>query len=82
MVTPDVLANRVAGVWRYRELLPVSRDPITLGEGGTRLHACRRLGREVDLRGLLVKDETKNPTGCFIDRGSTVLVSGIVEEVH
>lgn len=80
MVTPDVLANRVAGVWRYRELLPVSRDPITLGEGGTRLNACRRLGREVDLRGLLVKDETKNPTGCFIDRGSTVLVSRIVEE--
>ncbi len=79
-ITPDTLASRVAGVWRYRELLPVSGDPITLGEGGTRLHACRRLGEEVGLDGLLVKDETKNPTGCFIDRGSTVLVSRIVEE--
>ncbi len=79
-LTPEILASRVAGVWRYRELLPVSRDPITLGEGGTRLHACRRLGGEVGLEGLLVKDETKNPTGCFIDRGSTVLVTRVVQE--
>ncbi len=79
-LSPEELAARPTGVWRYRELLPVSGNPITLGEGGTRLHRCVRLGGEIGIQGLLVKDETKNPTGCFLDRGSTVLVSRIVQE--
>lgn len=36
---------------------------------------AERLGRELGLDHLLLKDETRNPTGSFIDRGSTVLVS-------
>ena len=65
------------GVWRYRSLLPSIADNniVTLGEGTTPLLPAKRLGSELGLDGLLIKDETRNPTGSFMDRGSTVLVS-------
>src|SRR2546425_4792664 len=65
------------GVWRYRELLPRVEEHqiVTLGEGGTPLLAAPRLGVELGFGGLLIKDETRNPTGSFIDRGATVLAS-------
>ncbi len=59
------------GVWRYRPLLPVDRA-VTLGEGGTGLHPCERLGRELGIPRLFVKNEGENPTGSFKDRGMTV----------
>lgn len=65
------------GVWRYRALLPNIADGniVTLGEGATPLLQAKRLGSELGLDNLLIKDETRNPTGSFMDRGSTVLVS-------
>lgn len=36
---------------------------------------ANRLGGQLGFNDLLVKDETRNPTGSFIDRGLTVLVS-------
>ncbi|TLX99308.1 MAG: pyridoxal-phosphate dependent enzyme [Thaumarchaeota archaeon] len=65
------------GVWRYRDLLPrvEEHQVVTLGEGGTPLLAAPRLGAELGFGALLVKDETRNPTGSFIDRGATVLAS-------
>ena len=65
------------GVWRYRAFLPtVDRERVvTLGEGGTPLLHAERLGRELGLRNLLIKDESRNPTGSFMDRGVTVLLS-------
>ncbi|MDG6951322.1 MAG: pyridoxal-phosphate dependent enzyme [Nitrososphaerota archaeon] len=66
-----------AGVWRYRAFLPpVSLGQVvSLGEGGTPLLRSQRLGKELGLRNLLIKDESRNPTGSFMDRGSTVLLS-------
>ena len=65
------------GVWRYRALLPktVARDVVSLGEGGTPLLRSSRLGSELGFGHLLIKDESRNPTGSFMDRGSTVLAS-------
>ncbi len=65
------------GVWRFRSVLPTVayEHIVSLGEGGTPLITSKRLGEELGLRNLLIKDETRNPTGSFIDRGSTVLVS-------
>lgn len=65
------------GVWRYRAFLPElnAEDVVTLGEGDTPLLPAKRLGKELGLSNLLIKDESRNPTGSFIDRGSTVLVS-------
>jgi threonine synthase len=69
--------NRALSVWKYRELLPIDNDRFvtTLGEGATGLHHCVRLGRELGLRRLFVKNEGENPTGSFKDRGMTVAVS-------
>ena len=65
------------GVWRYRSLLPdlSAEEIVTLGEGGTPLLHAQRLGRELGLRNLMIKDESRNPTGSFMDRGATVFVS-------
>ncbi|MEM2106179.1 MAG: threonine synthase, partial [Candidatus Bathyarchaeia archaeon] len=46
-----------------------------LGEGGTALLQCERLAKNLGLERLLIKDETTNPTGSFLDRGMTVAVS-------
>ncbi len=69
--------NRGLSVWKYRELLPVDDDRFitTLSEGGTGLHHCPRLGREIGLTRLFVKNEGENPTGSFKDRGMTVALS-------
>src|SRR4030043_834648 len=76
-VTKNTFSNRIRGVWRYLELLPRidSKKIVSLGEGGTALLNCERLARNLGLRRLLVKDETTNPTGSFLDRGMTIDVS-------
>jgi threonine synthase len=55
------------GIWRYRRFLPVSADtkPVTLGEGATPTLQAQRLDPS---DGLLLKNETVNPTGSFKDR--------------
>jgi threonine synthase len=68
-------------VWRYRDLMPIT-DPtriVTLGEGGTGLHRCKRLGEALGLKEFYVKNEGENPTGSFKDRGMTVGVTKAFE---
>jgi len=69
--------NKGLSVWKYRELLPIDNERFvtTLAEGGTGLHRCQRLGREIGLTRLFVKNEGENPTGSFKDRGMTVALS-------
>ena len=76
-VTVNDLARRSRSLWRYRELLPLPADakPVTLGEGETPLLPCGRLGGQLGLRRLLVKDESQLPTGSFKSRGMAVAVS-------
>src|SRR5204863_8531289 len=68
---------RVNSLWRYRELLPLPADvePVTLGEGMSPLLACKRLGRELGLEHLWIKDESQLPTGSFKSRGMAAAVS-------
>ena len=71
-----IIESRPLGVWRYLELLPKAvGEPVSLGEGGTYLQRAERLGRELGLRNLYLKNETMNPTGSFLDRGSTIEVT-------
>ena len=76
-VRPADLALRPPSLWRYRELLPLpaGEEPVSLGEGMTPLLLCPRLGRELGLARLAVKDESQLPTGTFKSRGMTVAVS-------
>ncbi len=68
-------------VWKYRAFMPIFDDSkiVTLYEGGTPLHRCIRLEREVGVRELYVKNEGANPTGSFKDRGMTVGVTKALE---
>src|SRR4051794_12432676 len=70
-VRPADFAARAPSLWRYRELLPLpaGAEPVTLGEGMAPLLPCPRLGGELGLRRLLVKDESQLPTGSFKSRG-------------
>ncbi len=73
----EELHRRPAGVWRYRELLPVFEDRhiVSLGEGGTPILDLEKLGAMVGLAKLAIKDEGQNPTGSFKARGMAVAVS-------
>jgi threonine synthase len=58
---------RPPSLWRYAEVLPVApEDAVTLTEGFTPM---------VEVDGVLVKDESRNPTGSFKARGMTLAVS-------
>jgi threonine synthase len=76
-VGPQDFAREAPSLWRYRALLPLPWEaaPVTLGEGLTPLLPCPRLGQELGLPGLLVKDESQLPTGSFKSRGMTMAVS-------
>lgn len=73
----ESLASREPTMWRYRELMPLfdGEQPITLGEGWTPLVHAKRLGRELGLDGLFVKDESLNPTNSFKARGLAAAVT-------
>lgn len=73
----DSVRRGPADLRRFAPLLPL-REPgelITLGEGVTPLLHAQRLGRELSVPKLYVKDESKNPTRSFKSRGMAMAVS-------
>ena len=73
----DELVSRPSNMWRYNEVMPIE-DPsniITLGEGFTPLVHAERLGGELGMQHLFIKDEGVNPTGSFKARGLSAAVS-------
>jgi threonine synthase len=80
-MTASALANRATTLWRYAELLPV-RDAsyrLGFGEGMTPLHAAAKLGRELGVPHLLIKDDGVLPTATFKARGAAVGVARAAE---
>ena len=77
LVAPAMIAARPPNLWRYRELLPLPFDvePVTLGEGMTPLLPCPRLGKQLGLSKLWMKEESQLPTGAFKSRGMTAAIS-------
>ncbi len=73
----DALAARPADMWRYREFLPVRRPEniVSLGEPMTPLVPLPNCARELGVGEILVKDESRLPTGSFKARGLCVAVS-------
>jgi threonine synthase len=61
-------------MWRYEEVLP-GGAPVTLGEGMTPLIHARRLGDELGLERLYIKEEGQNPTNSFKARGLSAAVT-------
>src|SRR2546422_4468189 len=77
IVKRDRIESGPKSMWRYRDLLPVedSVAVVTLGEGLTPLVKADRLGAELGLRNLYLKNDSMNPTNSFKDRGVSVAIS-------
>jgi threonine synthase len=73
----EALSSRPPTLWRYRELLPVRKEEhvVSLGEGMTPLLPLKRLGLNVGIPRLLMKDEGLIPTGTFKARGAALAAS-------
>src|ERR1700744_4970938 len=76
-LTKDALARREPDLWRYRELLPVRNveDIVSLGEAMTPLVSMPKLAKKLGGAEVLVKDESRLPTGSFKARGLVMAVS-------
>jgi threonine synthase len=68
------IRRRAPGMWRYRELLPVAGDPVSLGEPATPLIACGRLSERWGVE-IFVKDDSGLAGGTFKARGAAVGLS-------
>jgi len=73
----DAPTHGVRSMWRYAPVLPIAEGvpPVTLGEGWTPLFHARRLGADLGLSRLYVKDEALNPTNSFKARGMSAAVT-------
>lgn len=72
----DLLLTRRETLWRYRELLPMQHESsiVSLGEVMTPLLDMPQLSRDIGCR-VLVKDESRLPTGSFKARGMALAVT-------
>ncbi len=71
------LFGRPPTIWRYLEMLPIN-DPdkiVSLTETITPILQAKRLAAEFGVKTLLVKDESRLPTGSFKSRGMAVAIS-------
>ncbi|KPV63997.1 MAG: Threonine synthase [Candidatus Bathyarchaeota archaeon BA1] len=80
-ISKKLIRRREWNIWRYKELLPVTDlfKATSIGEGGTSLQKSVRLAERIGIKNLYLKDETRNPTWSFKDRGSSVGVSKALE---
>ena len=81
-VTREEIERGPASIWRYRSLLPVPTDVDAhpnMDPGFTRLVRADRLGAELGIRNLWVKDDTGNPTHSFKDRVVAVALAAARE---
>ncbi|MGH8662815.1 MAG: threonine synthase [Burkholderiales bacterium] len=77
----DIFARGPASLWRYAPLLSAQypENAVTLGEGWTPLVPMPRLGESIGCHRLWAKDEGRNPSGTFKDRGASVAVTRLRE---
>ncbi len=80
-MTREVIESRPRNLWRYRELLPVTRDPVVGPYSGfTPLVRADRLAAALGVAELYVKDDSVNhPTFSYKDRVVSVSISKAIE---
>lgn len=69
-LTREQIERRPKNLWRYRELLPITGEPLTgFHSGYTPLVRCTRLAERLGLSELYIKDDSVNhPTLSYKDR--------------
>ncbi|MDR2536416.1 MAG: threonine synthase [Treponema sp.] len=76
-LTKEKLASRNDySMWRYKELLPVEEGSVLtpLRIGWSPLYKVDRLGKQLGLTNLYIKDDGQNPTASLKDRASGIAV--------
>jgi threonine synthase len=76
-ISRKLIESRPHNLWRYRELLPVDSEPEAGPFSGfTPLVHAKRLGAELGLKNLYIKDDTVNhPTLSYKDRVVSVAIT-------
>jgi threonine synthase len=74
-ISHESVAAGPRSIWRYAPLLPGGEDRVDLGAGMTPLVRAPRLGKELGLRDLWLKNDTANPTHSFKDRVVSVALT-------
>ena len=76
-LTKNTFANREQTYWRYFELLPITdkSNIVSINAGMTPLVKAEKLGKEMGLNNLYIKNDSVNPTFSFKDRPAGVAVS-------
>jgi len=76
-ITKDTFSNREQTYWRYFELLPIidKSNIVSIDAGMTPLTKAEKLGKELGLNNLYIKNDSVNPTFSFKDRPAGVAVS-------
>jgi threonine synthase len=77
VVSRETIAAGPRSIWRYVDLLPVSENTprVDLGAGFTPLVPAPRLGAELGIADLWLKNDTVNPTFSFKDRVVSVALT-------
>jgi threonine synthase len=80
VISRESIASGPSTIWRYADLLPTDRgSAVDLGAGFTPLVRAERLGGNLGLSHLWVKNDTVNPTNSFKDRVVAVGLSKALE---
>jgi len=76
-LTKNTFVNREQTYWRYFELLPIAdkSNIISINAGMTPLVKAEKLGKEIGLSNLYIKNDSVNPTFSFKDRPAGVAIS-------
>ncbi|HLW17405.1 MAG TPA: threonine synthase [Actinomycetota bacterium] len=75
VISPERIAAGPRSIWRYTDLLPGGEKRVDLGAGLTPLVPAPRLGAELGLHDLWIKNDTLNPTHSFKDRVVSVALT-------
>ncbi len=71
----NLVKSNQAGVWSWRNYLTCGSRTVTLGEGNTPLIKSVGIQAAIDITDVFIKNEARNPTGTFLDRGSATLTT-------
>jgi threonine synthase len=81
IINPEILSEKskddvegTRSMWKFRDFLPVDATDkiVSAGEGDTPLRRLNSLPGDA-----WVKDETRNPTGTFKDRGASLAITAL-----
>ena len=77
----EVIQQREKNLWRYRELLPLEKEPVVgRSSGATPLVKADRLAKALGVANLYVKNDSVNaPTLSFKDRVTSVAINKALE---